>query len=79
MDAIENNLEGWSGTIQEEMLAGVAWAADSRQILTFTDLQLRATVWSVQETCEVAYIESPKLLPPKGIDFSSNGKFMALI
>merc|ERR1719464_408571 len=28
---------------------------------------------------EVCYIESPKLLPPKGIDFSTNGKFMALI
>ena len=78
-DAIENCLEGWSGTVQEEMLAGVAWAADSRQILTFTDLQLRATVWSIQDMTEVCYIESPKLLPPKGIDFSTNGKFMALI
>ena len=49
-EAIENNLEGWTATIQEEMLAGVAWAADSRQILTFTDMQLRATVWSITET-----------------------------
>ena len=37
-DVIENNLEGWTGTIQEEMLAGVVWAADSRQILTFMDM-----------------------------------------
>ena len=49
-EAIENKLEGWTGTIQEEMLAGAAWAADSRQILTFMDMQLRATVWSLVDT-----------------------------
>ena len=27
----------------------------------------------------VAALESPKLLPPKGIDFSSNGKFMCML
>ena len=26
----------------------------------------------------MAQIKSPKLLPPKGVDFSSNGKFMCL-
>ena len=29
-EVIENDLEGWTATINEEMLAGVTWAADSR-------------------------------------------------
>ena len=37
-DVIEDNLDGWNGHIFEEMLAGACWSADSRQILTFTDL-----------------------------------------
>jgi len=78
ISAIEMDLDGWSGTITEEMMAGVCWSADSRSILTFTDLQLRATVWSLCDQNVVAYIKSPKLLPPKGVDFSSNGKFMCL-
>ena len=72
------NLDGWSGTIAEEMMAGVCWSADSRSIITFTDLQLRATVWSLCEQTAIAYIKAPKLHPPKGVDFSSNGKFMCL-
>lgn len=28
--AIEMNLENWSGTITEELLAGAIWTADSR-------------------------------------------------
>jgi len=47
--AIEMDLDGWSATITEEMMAGVCWSADSRSIITFTDLQLRATVWSLCE------------------------------
>jgi hypothetical protein len=35
---IEMSLEGWFGSITDEMLAGAAWAADSRQVITFTDL-----------------------------------------
>jgi WD40 repeat protein len=41
-------------------------------------MQLRATVWSLVEQREVANIRSPKLLPPKGISFTKNKKFMAL-
>jgi hypothetical protein len=77
-EAIEDNLDGWNGHIFEEMLAGACWSADSRQILTFTDLQLRATVYSLIEQQPMAYIDSPKLLPPRGLDFSSNGKFLAI-
>ena len=76
--AIEMNLENWTGTITEELLAGAIWTADSRQIITFTDMQLRATVWSLIEQKLMASIKGPKLLPPKGYDFSSNGKFMCL-
>lgn len=78
IEVIESALEGWSGTIVEDMLAGAAWASDSRQILTFSDFQIRATVWSLVEQTQTAFIKGPKLLPPHGLDFSSNGKFMCL-
>ena len=39
---------------------------------------MRASVWSLCEQTAVAFIKGPKLLPPKGVDFSSNGKFMCL-
>lgn len=76
---ISCNLEGWSGHIEEEMLAAALWTPDSRQIITFTELQLRATVWSLGESAATAHIRAPKLLPPRGVDFSTNGKFMALL
>ena len=60
-------------------MAGACWAADSRQILSFMDLQMKATVWSLTECSETAYIENPKLLPPHGLDFSSNNQFMCII
>jgi hypothetical protein len=75
---IESMLDGWTGTILEDMLAGAAWSSDSRQVLTFSDLQIRATVWSLTEQTQTAFIKGPKHLPPLGIDFSSNGKFMCL-
>ena len=42
---------GWTGKI-EESLAGIVhalWAPDSRQILTFSDNNLRLTIWSLVE------------------------------
>jgi hypothetical protein len=39
---------------------------------------LRATVWSLVESAAAAYIRNPKLLPPKGVSFTKNKKFMAL-
>jgi hypothetical protein len=41
-------------------------------------MQLRTTVWSLVEQAAVAYIRNPKLIPPKGISFTNNKKFMAL-
>lgn len=78
-EAIENNLEGWTGTIQEDLLATACWSSDSRAVLVFSEMQLCATVWSLSEQQPVARFESPKLLPPKGLDFSSNGMFMAML
>lgn len=63
-EVVESQLEGWSGTIVEDMLAGAAWSSDSRQILTFSDMQIRATVWSIVEQTQMAFIKGPKLLPP---------------
>ena len=63
-EVIESKLDGWTGTIVEDMLAGAAWSADSRQVLTFSDMQIRATVWSLTEQTQTAYIKGPKLLPP---------------
>ena len=71
-------MEGWTGVITDDMLAGAEWSSDSRQVITFMDLQLRATVWYLTEQTQTAFIKGPKLLPPSGIDFSSNGKFMCL-
>lgn len=33
----------------------------------------------MNEQTPTAYLNSPKLLPPRGVDFSSNGKFMCIL
>ena len=43
------------------------WAPDSRAIITFSDMQLRATVWSFVEQKAIGNIKNPKLIPPKGV------------
>ena len=55
------------------------WSSDSRQVIAFSDMQLRATVWSLVQQQPIAVLQGPKMLPPKGADFSENGKFMALL
>ena len=60
-------------------MVGQMWAPESRQIVTFSDLQLRATVWSLVEGKATAYIRNPKLVPPKGISITKNKKFIAII
>ena len=52
------------------------WAPDSRHVLTMSDFQLRITLWSLVSK-SVAYIKYPKLAQG-GLDFSKDGKFMAL-
>ena len=48
-DVIDANLEGWTGTIQEDLLATAVWSADSRSVILFTEMQICATVWSLIE------------------------------
>ena len=77
---VENQQESWSCKIDEGALGmvGQMWAPDSRQIITFSDLQLRATVWSLVEQKPIANIRNPKLVPPKGVSITKNGKFIAV-
>ncbi len=35
-------------------------------------------MWSLTKSEIISYIKGPKLVPPKGIDFSQNGLFMCL-
>ena len=46
-ELVEMDYEEWTGQIDENMLVGAMWTPDSRQIITFMDMQLRATVWSI--------------------------------
>jgi WD40 repeat protein len=62
--------EGFAG------LVDVRWCPDSRHILTTADFHLRITVWSLVSK-SVSYIKYPKPCS-KGLDFTSNGKYLAL-
>lgn len=53
------------------------WAPSSRHILTVSDFRLRMTMWSLTDKT-VQYIPLPKFAD-KGIDFSFDGKHMALV
>lgn len=68
----------WNCKIDEGSagLCGVHWSPDGRHILTTADFNLRVTVWSLI-TKSVSYIRYPKQCQ-KAIDFSSEGKYMAL-
>lgn len=79
-EVVENSAEGWQAVVADE-LAGIdaaIWSADSRQILTWANNNLRVSIWSLISSSLSAYISSPKMLPPKGIAFSENKKFAAL-
>ena len=69
----------WSCKI-DEGLAGMAycrWAPSSRHILSISDFKLRLTIWSLIDRT-VQYIPLPKH-EDKGIDFSFDGKMMAVV
>lgn len=79
-DAVESKRDGWACKIEEGVIGmvGQFWAPDSRQIVTISDFQLRATVWSLVEQKAIAYLKNPKLLPPKGYSVTKNKKFIAI-
>ena len=68
----------WTCKIDEGSAGLVAccWAPDSRHILTTADFQLRMTLWSLVNK-SISYIKYPKLARG-GLDFSRDGKYMAL-
>uniref|UniRef100_A0A8C5H084 WD repeat containing, antisense to TP73 n=1 Tax=Gouania willdenowi TaxID=441366 RepID=A0A8C5H084_GOUWI len=68
----------WHCKIDEGSIGLVCsqWSADGRHILNTTEFHLRITVWSLS-TKAVSYIKYPKDCP-KGVDFSKDGRYMAL-
>lgn len=70
--------EDWYCRI-EDNLAGVLnaiWTPDSRQIITFSDFQLKATIYNLSTKTQSIF-RNPKYID-KGYGFSHNGKFLAL-
>lgn len=58
-------------------LSGAWLCPDSRQLLTVSEFQVRLNIWSLLDR-SVSYIKGPKF-SRKGLGFSSDAKFMALI
>lgn len=70
--------EDWLCKIEDNLcgLIHAKWAPDSRHIITFSDFQLKASIYSLVDKT-IMHIKYPKF-PDKGISFSNDGKFMAL-
>ncbi|KAJ3218127.1 WD repeat-containing protein wrap73 [Dinochytrium kinnereticum] len=68
----------WTATIEEGAagLTAVRWAPDGRHVLTFSDFQLRITIWSLC-TKEASYIQYPKY-SNKGYSFRKDGRYFVL-
>ncbi|XP_030639387.1 WD repeat-containing protein WRAP73 [Chanos chanos] len=68
----------WHCKIDEGSIGLVSsrWSPDGRHILNTTEFHLRITVWSLCNK-SVSYIKYPKACQ-KGMDFSSDGRYMAL-
>ena len=71
----------WQGKIDEGMvgLAAAIWAPCSRQVLVYSEMMLRVTAWSFVEQAPLAIFRNPKVLAPKGISFTQNKSFVALL
>ncbi|KND00317.1 uncharacterized protein SPPG_04641 [Spizellomyces punctatus DAOM BR117] len=70
--------EEWTAKIEEGVsgLVDVKWAPDARHLLSFSDFQLRITVWSLTSK-EAYYIQYPKY-SDKGYCFRQDGRYFAL-
>ncbi|EDO38446.1 predicted protein [Nematostella vectensis] len=68
----------WTCKIDEGSAGLVAarWSPDGRHVLSTADFQIRITVWSLISK-SVSYIRYPKHAY-EGLDFSKDGKYMAL-
>ncbi|KAL5033176.1 hypothetical protein BDV3_000189 [Batrachochytrium dendrobatidis] len=71
--------ETWTAQMDEGLAGCVAvrWTPDARHLLSFSDFQLRITVWSLC-TKDAVYIQYPKF-SDRGYCFRSDGKYFALI
>ncbi|EGD72033.1 hypothetical protein PTSG_00050 [Salpingoeca rosetta] len=58
-------------------LESVRWSPDGRHVLTTAQFQLRVTIWSLVAQ-QTHYFKFPKFAG-KGLGFTSNGKFMAVL
>uniref|UniRef100_A0A8B9HQF0 WD repeat containing, antisense to TP73 n=1 Tax=Astyanax mexicanus TaxID=7994 RepID=A0A8B9HQF0_ASTMX len=69
----------WHCKIDEGSIGLVSsrWSPDGRHILNTTEFHLRVTVWSLCNK-SVSYIKYPKACQ-KGMDFSADGRYMALV
>jgi len=69
----------WSCKIDEGLggLSYAVWAPDSRHILTVTEFQLRATIWSLLKRT-IFYIKFPKF-SDKGMCFSNDGSYLSVV
>ena len=71
----------WNCKISEGVagLVHVRWTPDARHIVTVSDYQLHATVWSLEDDPTArCTIRSPKLAV-EGLSFSANGEFLAVV
>ncbi|KAI9356321.1 hypothetical protein DFJ73DRAFT_823870 [Zopfochytrium polystomum] len=68
----------WGACIEEGLagLAAVKWAPDARSVLSFSEFQLRITVWSLVDK-DAAYIQYPKF-SNRGYCFRPDGRYFAL-
>eukprot|EP00128_Syssomonas_multiformis_P011332 Colp12_sorted_trinity150504_noHs@15487 len=69
----------WTCKIDEGAagLTGACWSPDSRHVLSIADFQLRVTVWSLISK-NASYIQSIKFGTTKGLQFSNDGRFLAV-
>ncbi|KAI8817774.1 uncharacterized protein EV422DRAFT_590168 [Fimicolochytrium jonesii] len=71
--------EEWTAKISEGVAGctNVVWTPDSRHLLSFSEFQLRTTVWSLT-TKDACYMQYPKY-SDKGFCFRRDGKYLALL
>ncbi|TDH67735.1 hypothetical protein CCR75_006733 [Bremia lactucae] len=70
----------WTCKISEGVagLVYTRWTPDARHIVTVSDFQLHATVWSLESPTAHCSIHNPKLAAD-GLSFTNNGTFLAVV
>jgi hypothetical protein len=63
---------------EQNGIAGMLWAPDSVQLLLFSELLFRVSIYDLAAK-NISYIRNPKLPSARGCVFSSAGKLMALL